>query len=319
MLGLGDLAWLSDADLALYAVALTDIWMWAPFVMLLSLAGLSAVPQHLYEAAAIDRAGSWYTFFHITLPLVSPLLLIALIFRTMEAFKTFDIAYILSTQPTTELVLDQALQVRVPGMADRQVLCACLHCPDHGAGDYQHLREISQQGEGALVMAVVTSSRKKVWNWVAIAAVLVIAIAFLSPLYWIGSTAFKPRSLATTVPPTVFFQPEITPFIKLFTKRVQLTKPVDPAVYDAAPWYEKRIYDGGERILRVGPNIQLSQYPNRFMNSLIVAIISTFIAVSMGRSRPMASRGSRWRRRIGCSSSCRRACSRPLSSQSRCT
>jgi multiple sugar transport system permease protein len=131
-------------------------------------------------------------------------------------------------------------------------------------------------------MAVVTSSRKKVWNRVAIAAVLVIAIAFLSPLYWIGSTAFKPRSLATTVPPTVLFQPEITPFIKLFTKRVQLTKPVDPAVYDAAPWYEKRIYDGGERILRVGPSIQMSQYPNRFMNSLIVAIISTFIAVSMG-------------------------------------
>ena len=131
-------------------------------------------------------------------------------------------------------------------------------------------------------MAVVTSTRKGVMNRVAIAAVIVIAIIFLSPLYWIGSTAFKPRSLATTVPPTVFFQPEITPFIKLFTKRVQLTKPVDPAVYNAAPWYEKRIYDGGERILRVGPKIQLSQYPNRFMNSLIVAIISTMIAVSMG-------------------------------------
>jgi multiple sugar transport system permease protein len=103
-LGLGDLAWLSDPNLALYAVAITDIWMWSPFVMLLSLAGLSAVPQHLYEAAAIDRAGSWYTFTRITLPLVTPLLLIALIFRTMEAFKTFDIAYIMSTQPTTELI-----------------------------------------------------------------------------------------------------------------------------------------------------------------------------------------------------------------------
>jgi multiple sugar transport system permease protein len=72
--------------------------------MLLSLAGLSAVPQHLYEAAAIDRAGSWYTFTRITLPLVTPLLLIALIFRTMEAFKTFDITFIMSTQPTTELI-----------------------------------------------------------------------------------------------------------------------------------------------------------------------------------------------------------------------
>jgi len=102
--GLGDFAWLSNPDSALYAVAITDIWMWSPFVMLLSLAGLSAVPQHLYEAAAIDRAGAWYTFSRITLPLVAPLLLIALIFRTMEAFKTFDIAYTMTTQPSAELV-----------------------------------------------------------------------------------------------------------------------------------------------------------------------------------------------------------------------
>jgi multiple sugar transport system permease protein len=103
-LGLGNLAWLSDPKIALFAIAITDIWMWAPFVMLLALAGLSAVPQHLYEAAAIDRAGTWYSFTRITLPLVMPLLLIALIFRTMEAFKTFDVAYIMSTQPTTELI-----------------------------------------------------------------------------------------------------------------------------------------------------------------------------------------------------------------------
>jgi multiple sugar transport system permease protein len=104
LFGLGDFAWLSNPDSALYAVAITDIWMWSPFVMLLSLAGLSAVPQHLYEAAAIDRASTWYTFTRITLPLVTPLLLIALIFRTMEAFKTFDIAYTMTTQPTAELI-----------------------------------------------------------------------------------------------------------------------------------------------------------------------------------------------------------------------
>ena len=103
-LGLGKFEWLSDPKVALYAVAITDIWMWAPFVMLLSLAGLSAVPQHLYEAAAIDRAGGWYTFSRITLPLVAPILLIAIIFRTMEAFKTFDLAYIMSGQPTTETI-----------------------------------------------------------------------------------------------------------------------------------------------------------------------------------------------------------------------
>ena len=103
-LGLGKFEWLADPQVALYAVALVDIWMWSPFVMLLSLAGLSAVPKHLYEAAEIDRAGPFYTFFRITLPLVAPILMIAIIFRTMEAFKTFDHAYILSSQPTTELI-----------------------------------------------------------------------------------------------------------------------------------------------------------------------------------------------------------------------
>ena len=104
VLGLGKTAWLTDARLALYAVAITDIWMWSPFVMLLSLAGLSAVPKHLYEAASIDRAGRLYTFFRITLPLVAPILMIAVIFRTMEAFKTFDIAFVMTGQPQAELI-----------------------------------------------------------------------------------------------------------------------------------------------------------------------------------------------------------------------
>ena len=86
------------------AIAITDIWMWSPFVMLLSLAGLSAIPPSLYEAAAIDRASRWFVFWRITLPLVSPLLLIAIIFRTMEAFKTFDIAYVMASMDETELV-----------------------------------------------------------------------------------------------------------------------------------------------------------------------------------------------------------------------
>ena len=131
-------------------------------------------------------------------------------------------------------------------------------------------------------MAAVQSTAQRVTNRVAIAAILIITIIFLAPIYWIASTAFKPRNLATSVPPTVFFQPEITPFIKLFTKRVQMTKPVDPEVYAAAPWWEQRIYDGGERVLYVGDKVQLSAYPDRFMNSLIVAVISTILAVSMG-------------------------------------
>ena len=114
VLGLGKFAWLSNPNAALFAIAITDIWMWAPFVMLLSLAGLSAVPKHLYEAAAIDRAGCWYTFTRITLPLVAPILLIALIFRTMEAFKTFDLAFIMSEPAIDRADLDPPLQDGVP-------------------------------------------------------------------------------------------------------------------------------------------------------------------------------------------------------------
>jgi multiple sugar transport system permease protein len=131
-------------------------------------------------------------------------------------------------------------------------------------------------------MAAVQAPRKLILNRVAIALVLVATVIFLAPIYWIGSTAFKPKAAALTTPPTVFFKPEITPFIRLFTKRVQMQKDVDPAVYAAAPWWEKAVYDGGERILKVGNEVQLSQYPSRFLNSLIVAVISTILAVSMG-------------------------------------
>jgi len=131
-------------------------------------------------------------------------------------------------------------------------------------------------------MAAVKSSSHAAVNRLAVVGVLIATLIFLSPIYWIASTAFKPRALATTVPPTVLFQPEITSFIKLFVKRVQLNKPVDPATYEAAPWWEKRIYDNGERVLRAGDSVQLSGYPSRFMNSLIIAITSTVLAVGMG-------------------------------------
>jgi multiple sugar transport system permease protein len=131
-------------------------------------------------------------------------------------------------------------------------------------------------------VAAVASSSEKTLNRAAISAVIVITIIFLAPIYWIGATAFKPRALATTVPPTVFFKPELSPIIKLFTKRVQMINQVDKETYDAAPWWQREVYDGGERILMVGDSPQLSPYPSRFVNSLIVAVISTVFAVGFG-------------------------------------
>jgi multiple sugar transport system permease protein len=83
--------WLASPQLALWAVVIVDVWMWTPFVMLLCLSGLSAIPDYIYEAAVIDRASSWMQFWRITLPQVAPLLLIAVLFRTIEAFKAFDL------------------------------------------------------------------------------------------------------------------------------------------------------------------------------------------------------------------------------------
>lgn len=83
--------WLANGKTVMWAVVITDVWMWSPFVMLLCTAGLSAIPDYIYEAADIDRAKPLYQFWRITLPQVAPLLLVAVLFRTIEAVKTFDL------------------------------------------------------------------------------------------------------------------------------------------------------------------------------------------------------------------------------------
>jgi len=81
---------------AIIAIVIADAWMWAPFVMLLVLAGLVSVPKYLYEAAEIDRASWWRRFRTITFPYIRSLLLLAVLFRTIETFKLFDIVYIIT-------------------------------------------------------------------------------------------------------------------------------------------------------------------------------------------------------------------------------
>lgn len=132
-------------------------------------------------------------------------------------------------------------------------------------------------------MAAVRTTGEVLRHRLSIVAVLMILLIMLAPIFWITATAFKPRNLATTVPPTVFFEPEISPFVKLMTKRSQMRSPPSDEVYNAAPWWEKTVFDGGEKVVRSGKGVvQPSGYPSRFMNSLIVAITSTVLAVSMG-------------------------------------
>ena len=77
-------------------IVFADAWMWSPFVMLLVLAGLVSVPKYLYEAAAVDRVSGWRRFWSITFPYIRGLLLLALLFRTIEAFKLFDLVFLLT-------------------------------------------------------------------------------------------------------------------------------------------------------------------------------------------------------------------------------
>jgi multiple sugar transport system permease protein len=89
--GPGHLTMLGDTALSPWAIVLVDTWMWTPYVMLLLLAGLRSIPPYLYEAAEIDRASEWTKFTRITLPMVMPFLILALLFRSIENFKMFDL------------------------------------------------------------------------------------------------------------------------------------------------------------------------------------------------------------------------------------
>lgn len=88
--------WLADPDWAIHAAIVMDVWKTAPFAALLLLAGLKAVPRDLYAAARVDGAGTWQQFRHITLPLLMPVVVIVLIFRTMDAVRVFDAVYVLT-------------------------------------------------------------------------------------------------------------------------------------------------------------------------------------------------------------------------------
>ncbi|HEY8553633.1 MAG TPA: sugar ABC transporter permease [Burkholderiales bacterium] len=88
--------WLGNPYWAIHAAIAMDVWKATPFVALLLLAGRLAIPPDLYQAARLDGAGAWRLFRHITWPLLRPLLLVVLIFRTIDAFRVFDAIYVLT-------------------------------------------------------------------------------------------------------------------------------------------------------------------------------------------------------------------------------
>lgn len=95
-LGLGPIPWLAERWPSFAIVVLTDAWIWTPWFALILLAGLRSLPREPFEAAQIDAAGAWRTFTHITLPMLRPVIAVCVLIRSIDAFRTFDIVWILT-------------------------------------------------------------------------------------------------------------------------------------------------------------------------------------------------------------------------------
>lgn len=89
-------AWLAEPGLALMAVVAVDVWKTTPFVVLLMLAGLQLIPRQTYEAAEVDGASRWQQLWSITLPLLTPTILVVVVFRTLDALRIFDAVWVLT-------------------------------------------------------------------------------------------------------------------------------------------------------------------------------------------------------------------------------
>jgi multiple sugar transport system permease protein len=117
VLGLGQPAWLSDPTLALVSITLVDAWRTIPFMFLVLYAGLEVLPAELYEAAAVDGASRWQSFRYVTVPLLAYIMLVALLIRGMDAFREFDIIFVLTAGgPGTATQTIQMLNYRVFGL-----------------------------------------------------------------------------------------------------------------------------------------------------------------------------------------------------------
>ena len=96
VVGIAPFRWTYSSQTALYALALVDVWQWTPLIMLIALAGLASLPREPYEAAHLDGASTVQAFWHITLPLLRPALVVAILFRSIDALKTFDIIFVMT-------------------------------------------------------------------------------------------------------------------------------------------------------------------------------------------------------------------------------
>ena len=297
-----------DAQHALWSVVIADTWMWSPFVMLIALAGLSSVPATLYEAASVDRASEWFKFRYITLPMVAPLLMVALLFRTLDSFKMFDLAWIMtaggtgnSAETVSIQVYRQALQNWDTGRAcalayivllviiglTNLYLILLARVKGEGTPDAAPLFGVVQErwglspaatftrrafvplsgllltyvvfraggttpllvaavgmGIGALIFRLPRTVRP----WLAYATLALALFVYLLPVYWIVATSLKPFQAVNVTPPQFVFAPTFQNYADLLHPDTESAK----------------------------------AFPQQLLNSLVIGVTSTVLAVGLG-------------------------------------
>ena len=152
---------IGDVRLAPWAIIMVDTWMWTPYVMLICLAGLRSIPDYIYEAAEVDRASPWRQFWSITLPMVMPFLMLAILFRAIENFKMFDMVNLLTSGgpgSTTEVASITLKREAFEKWRTGYSSALRDHSVCHRVRRRQYLRQGPQPGEAAMSISVTAHS-----------------------------------------------------------------------------------------------------------------------------------------------------------------
>ena len=220
LVGLPTPGWLSDPDIALFAIAAIDVWQWTPFVFLIVLAGMYSVPRSIYEAAELDRTSLWRQTFFITVPLLKRVLVIVLLLRSHRSASRLRVDRRDHAGRARRRVLHPArpdLGDGVHQLSDgrrvRRLSGAprCRHHRDHTA----YPRDLAPRCGGA--QRAMIRDRRFSYGWYA--PLLIVVASWLFPIIWTGMTSFKPEGGLIGLKPVFAFAPTLDNYIELFAEQ----------------------------------------------------------------------------------------------------
>ena len=191
--------------------------------------GLRSIPDYIYEAAEVDRASPWRQFWSITLPMVMPFLMLAILFRAIENFKMFDMVNLLTSGgpgSTTEVASITLKREAFEKWRTGYSSALGDHSLRHRVWRRQYLCQSPQPGEAAMKTPVTAHSVAEPSRWSKLTASFIVvtyAIMTILPLLWIFLTGFKTPPDSIAYPPKILFEPSVEGYVNLFTTRSRQT------------------------------------------------------------------------------------------------